>query len=88
MGSATTVILKVTTLDSNRIAVDVSDGKKYFSDLSSFKNVYCFPKNKSDWDQVGIDNYGLGLIWSCRFEAHIDQILALAYDIQNISVTA
>jgi hypothetical protein len=50
---------------------------RYFSDLSSLSGVYCFPKNLQQWQQVSVDSDGLALIWACRFEAHIDQVIGL-----------
>lgn len=88
MGAATTVIYKVTTHEYKKIIIDTTDGFRYYSDLSSFENVYCFPKDKFAWDQVRSDGYGLSLIWTSRFEVHIDQVIGLAYKKESIAESA
>jgi hypothetical protein len=40
--------------------------------------VYCYPKTEEEWRQVAIDSYGLGLVWTTRFEVHVDQVIGLA----------
>jgi hypothetical protein len=78
MGASTPVILKVTTPAYGRVVIDTSDGHCYHADLSTLKAVYCFPQTFDDWQSVTIDSYGLGLIWTTRFEVHVDQVLGLA----------
>lgn len=56
----------------------------YYSDLSSLKDVYCYPKSNEEWKKVNIDSYGLGLMWSSRFEVHVDQVIALATKVEAI----
>ena len=78
MGLANPVILKVTTPEYSRVVVETSDGLRYSSDLSSLARVYCYPPDKAAWDQVAPDSYGLALVWTTRFEVHVDQVIALA----------
>jgi hypothetical protein len=85
MGISTPVILKIATPDYKKLIVDTSDGKRYHSDLSPLSNVYCFPKTAAEWEMVNADSDGFALIWSSRFEAHIDQIIAFATKIENQS---
>jgi hypothetical protein len=85
MDNSTPIIINVIPQKLPNIAVETNEGKIYYSDLSSFEKVYCFPKNQEEWEKVFPDSYGLGLIWSSRFEIHIDQIIGLAYDVKNIA---
>lgn len=88
MGPTNPVILNVSTPEYQRVIIDCSNGIRYYSDLSALNAVYCFPKNKIDWDKVSPDSYGIALIWTTRFEAHIDQIIALAYKTENLPKSA
>jgi len=78
MGTPTPVILSVKTPTYSEVVIEASDGKRYFADLAPFKQVYCFPKTLEAWQQVAVDSQGLGLVWTSRFEVHVDQILGLA----------
>jgi hypothetical protein len=78
MGTAAPVILRVETPAYGRIIVEASDGVRYYADLSAFERVYCYPRDEVTWKQVSPDSYGLGLVWTTRFEVHIDQIIGLA----------
>lgn len=88
MGTSTPLIVQVSTPEYKKVIVETSNGMRYFSDLSTLEKVYCFPKNKSDWDQVTPDSFGSALIWTTRFESHIDQIIGLAYQTQKIEKSA
>jgi hypothetical protein len=88
MGSTSPLILKVTTPEYKKVVIEASDGKRYFADLSTMENVYCFPRDKQGWDQVTPDDFGSALIWSSRFETHIDQLIGLAYKSEAIAKTA
>jgi|WetSurMetagenome_2_1015567.scaffolds.fasta_scaffold996153_1 hypothetical protein len=88
MGAPTPVIVKVDTPVYGTVAIEASDGLRYFANLEAFAGVYCFPRSKPEWDRVARDSYGLGLIWETRFEIHIDQILALAFRREPISQSA
>lgn len=83
MGASTPMILKVQTPEYKEVIIDASNGKRYYSNLSSFSTVYCFPKSEADWRNVSIDGEGLSLIWSSRFEAHIDQVIGLATRVED-----
>ncbi len=78
MDNTPPIILNVATPEFGRVRVACSDGLTYDADLSSFSRVYCYPTNFEQWKKVSIDSYGLGLIWSSRFEVHVDQIIGSA----------
>jgi hypothetical protein len=68
--------------------VEVSDGRRYHADLTSFERVYCYPRDEAAWRQVSADSYGLGLVWASRFEVHIDQVMGLAVHTEPIERSA
>ncbi len=76
-------ITKVITNKYNKVVIETSLGKRYFSDLSFFQKVHCYPIIE-EWKNVSIDSYGLDLIWSSRFEVHITQIIDHAYKIEEL----
>lgn len=88
MGGPTPVIRDVQAPDYGKVVVETSDGKRYHSDLASFAKVYCFPQDKTAWSKVSIDSYGLGLIWASRFEVHVDQVIGLAFKIEDAQRSA
>ena len=88
MGAATPLIVQVTTPEYKKVNVEASNGFRYSANLSMFESVYCFPKNKTEWDQVSPDSFGSALVWVTRFEVHVDQIVALAYKTEPIAKTA
>ena len=83
MDQPSTVILRVKVSEYRKIVVDVSDGKRYYSDLSPMAFVFCFPKNASEWGLVAPANGGDALKWQSGFEAHIDQIIGYATRIED-----
>ena len=72
------LILSVATPAYGQVAIDTSDGKRYYADLTSLSAVCCFPPNMKEWRKVSINSYGLALAWSCRIEARVDQVIGLA----------
>jgi hypothetical protein len=78
MGATAPLIARVETPEYGRVVIEASDGKRYYADLSSFSPVFCYPKSREDWQAVSIDGWGLALVWTSRFEVHVDQIIALA----------
>lgn len=88
MGSPNPVVVKVSTPEYLKVIVEASDGRRYYADLSSLSGVYCFPKNKTQWDQVAADSFGSALVWTTRFEAHMDQIIGLAYKTETVAQSA
>lgn len=84
MGFPPPVIRKVSAQDYMKLVIETSDGRRYFSDLSSMSTVYCFPKSSDEWKSVTIDNYGLALNWSNRFEVHVDQVIGFAYKVEQV----
>jgi hypothetical protein len=85
MGSTAPLIRSVSTPAYMRVSIEASDDNRYDADLSSFADVYCFPRTPSEWARVSIDSYGLALVWACRFEVHVDQIVGLATHVEAVS---
>ena len=75
MDSTNKIIRQVSAVDYKRVKLTLTDGTVVFSDLSEFADVYCFPREE-EWKNVSVDSYGRGIVWSSRFELHIDQVLA------------
>lgn len=88
MGATTALILRVTTPGYGLVAIDASDGLTYVADLRSFETVYCFPRTESAWREVAPDSAGYSLIWTNRFEVHVDQVIALATRVEPSKRTA
>jgi hypothetical protein len=80
--------VKVTTPEYGRVVVETSDGLRHSADLSSLAPVYCYPRNKAEWDQVAPDSYGVALVWTTRFEIHVDQVIGLADRTETFQKTA
>ena len=88
MGSPHPLIVRVTAPEYKKLIVETSDGTRYYSDLSPLESVYCFPKNQSEWRLVSVDGFASALIWVSRFEAHVDQIIGLAYKKESLPQSA
>jgi hypothetical protein len=78
MDNPTPVIRKIIIPAFKRIIIETNDNIRLEADLTPMSAVYCFPQNESDWNKCSIDSYGLAVVWSSRFEIHVDQILGLA----------
>ena len=78
MVAPATVILKVETPEYGHVVIETSDGVRYHADLKAFAFVYCYPKTREQWNEVSQDACGLALVWTSRFEVHVDQVVALA----------
>ena len=88
MGHSTPVICNVQAYEYGKVIIETSDRRRYYSDLGSFVKVLCFPQDNESWRQVSIDGYGLGLIWASRFEVHLDQVIGLAFKIEDTGSVA
>lgn len=88
MGAPSPVIQKLTTPGYRQIVIEASDGIRYYTDLSPLESVYCFPRTQADWEQVAVDSHGLALVWTTRFEVHVDQIVGLAHRREPVRQTA
>src|SRR5437773_10166066 len=55
---------------------------------AGFPTVHCYPKDAAAWSTVTPDAAGLALVWSTRFEVHVDQVLALADRVEPARRTA
>ena len=78
MGAPTPLIARVETPRYGEVVIEASDGKRYHADLSRFAAVHCYPKSEEAWREVGVDGHGLALVWTSRFEVHVDQVIGLA----------
>lgn len=72
------LIINVTAQKQPLLTIDTNYGKRYTADLSSFKEVYCFPRSQKEWEDVSVTTGGYALTWGCRFEVHVDQVIAEA----------
>jgi hypothetical protein len=88
MGASNPLVVSVSTPSYGRVVVEASDGRRYEADLSSFSRVHCFPRTDEDWAAVAPDAAGLALIWTSRFEVHVDQVVALADRVEPSQQTA
>lgn len=88
MDQADQLILCVTAQEKPLLTIETNYGKKYMADLSRFETVYCFPKTQKEWEDVSISTVGYALTWGCRFEVHVDQIVAESSQIENIQTEA
>lgn len=88
MGATTPVVVKAWAPEYGKVVVEASDGLRYHADLSSLSSVYCYPSSATAWQKVSVDTYGLALLWSTRFEAHMDQIVGLAFKKEPLAETA
>lgn len=84
----TPVIRSVSTPAPRRVVIETSDGIRYSADLSRFEAVSCFPADEAAWSSVSIDGYGLALVWSSRFEVHVDQVIGLADKVEAVGAAA
>ena len=87
MGATTPLIRSVSAPANGDVCIEASDGNRYSASLLSLAGVYCFPRDLSEWSKVSIDSYGLALVWVCRFEVHVDQIIGLASHVDKITPT-
>jgi len=88
MGATAPLIIRVETPSYGRVVIEASDAKRYHANLSSLARVYCYPKSDEAWSQVAVDAHGLALVWTTRFEVHVDQVLALSERVEPARRTA
>ena len=88
MDKANPLILNVKPLTLPKLIIETNDGYYHTSDLSEFKNVFCFPKTQKEWETVSPDADGIALIWSTRFEVHVDQIIPNSEKVEPIKHVA
>jgi hypothetical protein len=62
----------------NLIQITLSDKSEYTADISSFQDVYCYPKNESEWNQAHIGECAIDIEWPNGFGIHLDQIAGLS----------
>jgi hypothetical protein len=79
----------LSTPEYRRVVVETSDGRRHHVDLAPlFSTVHCYPRDAVAWAAVTPDAAGLALVWSSRFEVHVDQVLALADRVEPALRTA
>ena len=88
MDQTNIVITAVKSLQLPKIEFETNEAKRYVSDLSEFKNVFCFPKNQKEWKDLSITASGFNVTWGTRFEVHIHQIIDCAISEQAIQLRA
>ena len=77
-------IKSFTLIKFNLISILLTDDSEYSADISSFQDVYCYPKNEKEWNQAFIGECKADIEWPGGFGIHLDQIASLAVT-QNIS---
>ncbi len=88
MGTPTALIQRVETPTYGHVVIDASEGRRYEADLTSMAAVCCFPRDDASWRAVAPDSAGLALVWTSRFEVHVDQVLLLANRVETKRRTA
>ncbi len=71
-------IKKFELLELNVIRITLNDSSVYTANLDSFKNVYCYPNNITDWMDAKIGECKIDIEWSTGLGIHLDQIIELA----------
>ncbi len=84
MDRPTPLIRRVSTPAYGEVSIEASDGNRYHADLTSFRSVFCYPPDPERWSDVSVDSHGLALVWACRFEVHVDQVIGLADRIERL----
>ena len=70
-------ILKLELFNYHSLSILLNDGSKYSADISSFKNIYCYP-NELEWFEGKIGDFKADIEWPGGFGIHLDQIASLA----------
>lgn len=60
------------------ISIILTDDSEYTADISSFQDVYCYPKNETEWNQAFVGEFKADIEWPGGFGIHLDQIAGLA----------
>jgi hypothetical protein len=61
------------------IKIQTSNGQTYLSDLTSFSDIYCFPKTAAEW-KLGTLEGRYTITWPTGFDVHINQIISHSSD--------
>jgi hypothetical protein len=61
------------------VKIWTNDNQTYLSDLSSFSDIYCFPKNYTEWSQGFLEERN-SMTWPTGFDVHINQIISHSSD--------
>lgn len=71
-------IINFELLEYNIIKITLSDSSIYTANIESFKSVYCYPKNLSEWRDAQIGECAIDIEWSSGLGIHLDQIVNLS----------
>jgi hypothetical protein len=69
----------------NEITIELNDGSVYSANLNSFNDIYCYPKNLTEWQKADIGECGADIEWKSGFAVHLDQIASLGIEIKPAS---
>lgn len=64
----------------HEITIELNDGSTYSANLSTFNDVYCYPKNFIEWSKASIGEFKADIEWETGFAVHLDQIASLSED--------
>lgn len=71
-------IKSFTLISYHIISIKLSDDSEYMADISSFQNVFCYPKNEKEWREAFVGEFKADIQWPSGFEIHLHQIADLA----------
>jgi hypothetical protein len=73
-------IKKFSIGDYNEITIELNNNSSYSANLSSFNDIYCYPKNLQEWKRANVGECNADIEWASGFAVHLDQIAALAIE--------
>lgn len=62
----------------HEITIELNDGSKYSANLCTFSDVYCYPKNTTEWSKAATGEFKADIEWESGFAVHLDQIASLS----------
>lgn len=72
-------IIKLTVPAMDEVEITLSNGKTYRANLrDKFHDVYCYPRNESEWMRAFIGEDNIDVQWPSGFAVHLDQVVPLA----------
>ena len=74
-------IKKLNLPEYNLIKITLTDDSQYTANLNSeFSKLFCYPKDLKEWKDAHINEGSFAIEWTCGFDIHFDQIIAIADD--------
>jgi hypothetical protein len=67
-------------LSYNVISITLTDDSVYTADLSSFNDIYCYPKEEKEWQEAFVGEFKADIQWPCGFDIHLHQIADLSME--------